>query len=86
MNPLDPTNIELRVRNASTSPVNLLDTSNVTVTQTIIGAPCEGNGIEVRVSFNHQIFMPFIPQFIGSSTIPLNATVTDTILSPTCGP
>lgn len=86
MNPLDSTNIDLRVRNASTSPVNLLDTSKVTVTQTIIGAACEGNGIEVRVSFNHQIFMPFIPQFIGSSTIPLNATVTDTILSPTCGP
>ena len=86
MNPSDPTNIELRVRNASTSPVNLLDTSKVTVTQTIIGSACEGNGIEVRVSFNHQIFMPFIPQFIGSSTIPLNATVTDTILSPVCGP
>ena len=76
--------IEARVRNASTSPINLLDTSKVTVTQTIIGSPCEGNGIEVRVSFNHQIFMPFIPQLIGSSTIPLTATVTDTILRPLC--
>lgn len=86
MNPSDSANIELRTRNASTSPVNLLDTGIVTVTQTIIGSPCEGNGIQVTVSYNHQIFMPFIPEFIGSSTIPLNATVTDTILSPVCGP
>ncbi len=84
MNPSDSANIELRTRNASTSPVNLLDTGIVTVTQTIIGSPCEGNGIQVTVSYNHQIFMPFIPEFIGSSTIPLNATVTDTILSPVC--
>ena len=84
MNPSDSTNIDLRTRNASTSPVNLLDTSAVTVTQTIIGSACEGNGIQVTVHYDHQIFMPFIPQFIGSSTIPLNATVTDTILSPIC--
>ena len=84
MNPLDSTNIDLRVRNASTSPVNLLDTSSVTVLQTIIGSPCEGNGIRVDVLYDHQIFMPFIPQFIGSPVIPLKATVTDTILSPIC--
>jgi|RhiMetdeSRZDD1v2_1073273.scaffolds.fasta_scaffold589563_3 Flp pilus assembly protein TadG len=86
MNPSDSSNIELRVRNASTSPIDLTDTSAVTVTRTIIGAECEGNGIQVTVSYNHRIFMPFIPQFIGSSIIPLNATVTDTILSPVCPP
>jgi Flp pilus assembly protein TadG len=87
MNPADSYNIDLRVRNASTSPVNLLDTSKVTVTQTIIGPQaCEGNGIRVEVWYDHQIFMPFIPQFIGSSVIPLKATVTDTILSPVCPP
>jgi len=85
MNPLDSANINLRVRNASTSPVNLLDTSKVTVTPTIIGAACEGNGIKVTVSFNHHVFMPFMSQFIGDE-IPLVATVTDTILSPICGP
>ena len=84
MNPSSTAAIEARVRNASTSPVNLLDTSTVTVTQTIIGSACEGNGIQVTVSFNHQIFMPFIPQFLGRNDIPLNATVTDTILSPLC--
>lgn len=80
MNPSDSTNIELRVRNASTSPVNLLDTSKVTVTQTIIGgSACEGNGIEVKVTYYHDVFMPFMSQFIGDE-IPLIATVTDTIL------
>ena len=84
MEPSDSAGIELRVRNASTSPIDLTDTSAVTVTRTIIGTECEGNGIQITVSYNHQIFMPFIPQFIGSSIIPLNATVTDTILSPVC--
>jgi len=30
--------------------------------------------------------MPFIPEFIGGNIIPLEATVTDTILAPVCGP
>ncbi len=84
MKPNDLAGVEARVRAASTSPIDLSDTSLVTVTPTIIGSACEGDGIEVRVSYNHKIFMPFIPQFIGSSTIPLTATVTDTILSPFC--
>ena len=84
LNPTDNTGIESRVRNSSYSPVDLTDTSEVTVTITPSGALCEGNGLEVRVSYNHQIFMPFIPQIIGQSTIPLNASVTDTILSPVC--
>lgn len=84
MNPGDLNGVRTRARAASTSPIDLSDTTTVTVTPTIIGAACEGNAIQVTVSYNHQIFMPFIPQFIGSSTIPLNATVTDTILSPLC--
>jgi Flp pilus assembly protein TadG len=76
--------VERRVRNSSSSPIDLADTSKVTVTSTIIGSACEGNGIEVRVSYDHKVFMPFIPQILGTTTIPLNATVTDTILSPVC--
>ena len=84
MNPGDLGGVDDRARAASTSPIDLSDTTNVIVTSTIIGAACEGNGIQVTVSYNHRIFMPFIPQFVGSSTIPLNATVIDTILSPVC--
>ncbi|HSM70899.1 MAG TPA: TadE/TadG family type IV pilus assembly protein [Anaerolineales bacterium] len=83
INPADNTGIEARVRNSSNSPVNLTDTSAVSVTITLSGPACEGNAITVRVSFNHQVFMPFMSQIIGS-TVPLNATVTDTILSPVC--
>lgn len=86
MNPDDLTGVVTRARAASTSPIDLNDASIVVVTPTIIGAACEGNGIKVEVSYEHKIFMPFIPQFIGSSIIPLKAEVTDTILTPICGP
>lgn len=86
--------ITARIRGASSSPINLADTSLVLIDLQVDGAPianaiaagnaCEGHGLEVTVSYNHQIFMPFIPQLIGRSTIPLNATVTDTILAPVC--
>ena len=79
--------IESRVRNASSSPINLADTSKVTVAATssdASGMYCEGHGIQVTVSFTHHIFMPFIPQLIGRTDIPLSATVVDTILSPIC--
>jgi Flp pilus assembly protein TadG len=95
IHPSDLANIEARVRGASSSPINLADTSKVTVTISIDGVPstdtsgytaidCEGHGLKVKVSFNHTIFMPFMTTILGP-TLPLNASVTDTILSPfTC--
>ena len=93
--------IAARVRGASSSPINLADGSKVIITITasdkttnasipVTGA-CEGDGLTVQVSYNHQIFMPFIPQLTGRTFIPLNATVTDTVLapvqsSPSCAP
>lgn len=88
INPTDLTGIESRARNASDSPIDLTDTSIVDVDINPIppGADCEGvgNAIEVTVSYDHKIFMPFISTVVGSSTIPLTASVTDTILSPAC--
>lgn len=43
---------------------------------------CEGNGVRVDVTYQHQIFMPFLPQILNRSTLQLHASVTDTILSP----
>ena len=74
----------------------LVDSGEVTVAIDIDGIPstnaasyatvdCEGNGIQVTVGYRHKIFMPFIAQLIGRSSdpyIPLNASVTDTILQP----
>ena len=69
------------------SPIDLVNDPKVQVTVTVTdGQYCEGGSLEVTVSYPHKIFMPFIPQLIGSSSgeIPLNATVTDTILTPVC--
>ena len=96
MNPTNSVPIESRARGASTSPIDLSNTSLVTVTVTVtdgttgttkaLTSACEGDGLEVVVSYKHKIFMPFIAQFIGSTdnTISLNASVTDTVLSPLC--
>jgi hypothetical protein len=91
MNPANVSGIETRIRGASTSPIDLAS-GDVTITISIDGIPstngsystvdCEGHGLEVLVQYSHRIFMPFIPAFIGRSDIPLNASVTDTILSP----
>jgi Flp pilus assembly protein TadG len=88
--------IENRVRNASSSPINLADPSvkvtisvnNVAVWKdgsaaTATAEACEGNALTVQVSYDHTVFMPFMSKIIGN-TVPLNATVTDTILTPKC--
>lgn len=89
LNPADTAGIETRVRDASSSPIDLAATSGpnaVTVTQTFSGAKCEGNAVTITVSYDHKIFMPFIPQLLSVTTIPLHGSVTDTILSPLCTP
>lgn len=94
MQPGNTAGIEARIRGASTSPIDLADAGSVVIDLQIddqpiadaiaAGIDCEGHGIEVTVSYDHQIFMPFIPQLIGRNDLPLVATVTDTILSPVC--
>ncbi len=47
---------------------------------------CEGNGAAVRVevSYIYHLIMPFLPEILGVTEIPLTASVTDAILQPTC--
>ena len=96
VNPSDPPNIINRVQGASNSPINLATDATINIsidgydylTQSSQYATvdCEGHGLEVKVSYDHQIFMPFMTAIVGP-TIPLSANVTDTILSPyTCIP
>ena len=85
IHPGDDANIMARVRTASPSPIDLYDPDVTIVITYPNGAPhCEGKGIQVNVSYPHQISMPFISPIIGSNTIPLTASVTDTILTPVC--
>ena len=85
MNPGDDAGIETRVRSASTTPVDLSDTDTVDVDIQYDGDQCEGNGVTVDVTTDHQLVMPLIGSFIGSQEIPIHASVTDTILTPICG-
>jgi len=86
IHPGDDANIEARIRSASLSPIDLQTDPGVTIAITYPdGSPnCEGKGIQVNVSYPHQISMPFIGPIIGSTTIPITASVTDTILTPVC--
>ena len=84
MNPDDTAGIRWRVRAASQSPIDLTNTSLVPDGNIVISYPntthCEGNGVTVTITFNHVISMPLVGPIIGSNTIPLTASVTDTIL------
>ena len=74
-----------RASSPTASPIDLLTDPGVLVDVAVTdGQYCEGGSIQVTVSYPHKIFMPFVGQIIGRSAIPLNATVTDTILSPIC--
>jgi Flp pilus assembly protein TadG len=101
MNPGNISEITNRIRFSSASPLDLdalITSGEVTVAISINGVSstdagtyatidCEGNGIEVQVGYDHRIFMPFMPQILGRTHIPLSATVVDTILTPhTCTP
>ena len=82
MNPTDTAGITARVQGASNSPINLTTLTPV-ITYTDSTKKCEGYGIKVELTYNHVIFMPFISAVVGP-TIPIKASVTDTILSPVC--
>ena len=79
--------IESRVRSTSSNPINL-SASTVTVLVTMSPLPCSSvskvGWVTVKVSYTYQLTMPLIGAIIGRQTIPLSATVTDTILIPSC--
>lgn len=87
---LDPTAsalIEDRVRSTSSNPVDLTNTTDVQVDITLLGQPCMGQGIKVDVTYaTFPLAMPFLGTILGTQTIPLHATATDTILRPPCVP
>jgi Flp pilus assembly protein TadG len=98
-NPANKVQIESRARNISprgeeqgvfSSPVNLRDTKLVKVEVKAIGAACQGitkgaaNSMQVSVSYNYPILMPFLGKVIGTNTIKLNGVATNIILQPPC--
>ena len=86
INPTDVANITLRTKGASSSPINLTTDTNLTlvILYSDVNKKCEGSAITVQLTYQHKIFMPFVPKILGKTTIPLKASVTDTIISPLC--
>src|SRR6266498_382969 len=93
--PDDVTGILARIEGSSNKPIDLpakITDGTVTVQISInthvsgnsayYDRACEGNGLKVEVSYTHQVFMPFMCPTFGICSIPLKASVTDTILSP----
>src|SRR5262245_22457678 len=62
LHPSDSAGITARVQGASDSPIDL---TTITPSITYDGAQCEGNGITVTVTFDHQVFMPFMSVITG---------------------
>lgn len=90
-----PAKIEARVRNHSSSPVDLSVTSGANAVTVVvegregtsettaknINAVKAGDGVYVEVSYDHRVFMPFAALFTGgSNTIRLRAWVINTVL------
>ena len=92
--PSDFTEIEERVRDTMKDPLDLSDPSVVTIVPALTNPSqaCAGfdpgtlapNEIEVTILYQMPIAMPFLGTIIGSQELPLEATVTNTILQPPC--
>jgi hypothetical protein len=82
----DIKNICERVINASGANgliKNIYD-SGMIITIAAPDGACEGRGIKVSLAYDYPVSMPFMGAVLGSDTIQLRATVTDTILIPSC--
>jgi len=85
INPENTSDIVNRVRQSSSNPLDLTS-ADVSIDVLVTGSPCAGSQITVTVDYTYQLIMPLIGSILGSSSIPLSASVTDTILSPPCSP
>ena len=88
INPTDNSGIQYRAVATASDVLPQLTINDVDVT--INGNDCEGttsgspNSITVTITFAHPITFPVVGPMIGSNTINLTASVTNTILQPTC--
>lgn len=84
LNPQDTGGIIARARSSSTAPVDLDDTSSVSVAVVTIGGTCAGNQVRVTVTYTYNLTMPLVGAFISDQSFPLTAVATSTILRPAC--
>jgi Flp pilus assembly protein TadG len=83
INPTLTVEIKDHVLNSGNIVPDILTAGDITVT--VLGSPCTGSSIRVQAVYNNfPITMPFIGALIGRQTVPIRATITDTVLSPSC--
>jgi hypothetical protein len=84
LNSQDTGGIIARVRSSSTTPVDLSDTTNVSVNVSTPSGTCAGNNMVVSVTYQFNLTMPLVGSLIGTQTFPLSVSATSTILRPEC--
>jgi hypothetical protein len=84
-NPASPTVVQVceRVWDGVTDVVRNPRTS--IIVQVTVDTPCFGGNVKVDVLYpNFTLAMPFLGMILGRDTIPIHATINDTILQPAC--
>jgi len=85
LNPTDVPGIAEHVRESSTDPFDLTDVASVNISVSWPdGAACAGNGVQVVVTYDLNLFMPLITLLVPSGEILLTANMLDTIIAPPC--
>lgn len=88
--PQDEDGIKYRAVAAASDMVPIDPDANVDVT--LNGDDCEGttngapNSLTVTITFDHPVIFPLVEPMIGTDTVYLTASVTNTILRPICTP
>jgi Flp pilus assembly protein TadG len=83
---IDPANdctvITNRVRESSNFPVDMSDNTIITVDCRLPASYCVGEEVGVSVSYvNFPLIMPFMGTLLGSQTVTITASITDTIVT-----
>lgn len=83
--PADTAGIQDRMYQNSNLLASLEGTGLIDINITHDGTPCTGEAITIEITHNSfPITMPFLGSLLGSQTIHITASVTDTILAPGC--
>jgi Flp pilus assembly protein TadG len=86
-NPTETNEIVRRVKQSSDilQSLSTQDPAHLIIDVVVQGGGCAGDALTVKVTYdNFQITMPLLGGFIGSQSVGISTSVTDTILSPAC--
>lgn len=84
---INPNDIEIKnhVLYSSDMMQNTLTADDITINWSDPASKCTGNAVTVRINYpDFPLTMPLIGTFLGRQTVAISASVTDTILTPSC--